>query len=315
MPDMKLFTGNATPELAQLIANRLYTNLGNIFVNRFSDGEISVQINENVRGGDIFIIQSTCYPTNDNLMELFVMVDALRRASAGRITAVIPYFGYARQDRRVRSARVPITAKLIADFLSNVGVDRVLTVDLHAEQIQGFFDVPVDNVFGSPILLEDMLSIDLVNPIVVSPDIGGVVRARAIAKLLNDTDMAIIDKRRPHYNVAQVMHVIGDVSDRDCILIDDMIDTGSTLCKAAEALKERGAKRVFAYATHPIFSGLAAKNLHDSVIDTVIVCDTIPLSKEIKSLPNVRSLTLSGMLAEAIRRISNNESISAMFEH
>ncbi|PPI88788.1 ribose-phosphate pyrophosphokinase [Candidatus Pantoea edessiphila] len=315
MPDMKLFTGNATPELAQLIANCLYTNLGDIAVSRFSDGEVSVHINENVRGGDVFIIQSTCFPTNDNVMELFVMADALRRASAGRITAVIPYFGYARQDRRVRSARVPITAKLIADFLSNIRVDRILTVDLHAEQIQGFFDIPVDNVFASPVLLEDMLSLDLINPIVVSPDIGGVVRARAIAKLLNDTDMAIIDKRRPNYNVSQVMHVIGDVSDRDCVLIDDMIDTGSTLCKAAEALKERGAKRVFAYATHPVFSGYASKNLKNSLIDKVIVCDTIPLSKEIKSLPNVRVLTLSGMLAEAIRRISNNESISAMFEH
>ncbi|MXP50984.1 ribose-phosphate pyrophosphokinase [Pantoea sp. SoEX] len=315
MSDMKLFTGNANPELAKLIANRLYTNLGNVTVGRFSDGEISVEINENVRGGDIFIIQSTCYPTNDNLMELFVMVDALRRASASRITAVIPYFGYARQDRRVRSARVPITAKLIADFLSNVGVDRILTVDLHAEQIQGFFDIPVDNVFGSPILLEDMLNMVLVNPIVVSPDIGGVIRARAIAKLLNDTDMAIIDKRRPHYNIAQVMHVIGEVADRDCVLIDDMIDTGSTLCKAAEALKERGAKRVFSYATHPVFSGIAYKNLQNSAIDKVIVCDTIPLCPKIKSLTKVRLLTLSGMLAEAIRRINNNESISAMFEH
>ena len=322
VPDMKLFAGNATPELAQRIANRLYTSLGDAAVGRFSDGEVSVQINENVRGGDIFIIQSTCAPTNDNLMELVVMVDALRRASAGRITAVIPYFGYARQDRRVRSARVPITAKVVADFLSSVGVDRVLTVDLHAEQIQGFFDVPVDNVFGSPILLEDMLQLNLDNPIVVSPDIGGVVgavggvvRARAIAKLLNDTDMAIIDKRRPRANVSQVMHIIGDVAGRDCVLVDDMIDTGGTLCKAAEALKERGAKRVFAYATHPIFSGNAANNLRNSVIDEVVVCDTIPLSDEIKSLPNVRTLTLSGMLAEAIRRISNEESISAMFEH
>ena len=307
VPDMKLFAGNATPELAQRIANRLYTSLGDAAVGRFSDGEVSVQINENVRGGDIFIIQSTCAPTNDNLMELVVMVDALRRASAGRITAVIPYFGYARQDRRVRSARVPITAKVVADFLSSVGVDRVLTVDLHAEQIQGFFDVPVDN--------EDMLQLNLDNPIVVSPDIGGVVRARAIAKLLNDTDMAIIDKRRPRANVSQVMHIIGDVAGRDCVLVDDMIDTGGTLCKAAEALKERGAKRVFAYATHPIFSGNAANNLRNSVIDEVVVCDTIPLSDEIKSLPNVRTLTLSGMLAEAIRRISNEESISAMFEH
>ncbi|AMA65083.1 Ribose-phosphate pyrophosphokinase [Candidatus Arsenophonus lipoptenae] len=315
MPDMKLFNGNAIPELAQRIANRLYTKLGDADVSRFSDGEINVQINENVRGGDVFIIQSTCAPTNDNLMELFVMVDALCRASAGRITAVIPYFGYARQDRRVRSARVPITAKVVADFFSSVGVDRVLTVDLHAEQIQGFFDVPVDNVFGSPILLEDMLSKNLENPIVVSPDIGGVVRARAIAKLLNDTDMAIIDKRRPRANISQVMHIIGDVANRDCVLIDDIIDTAGTLCKAASALKECGAKRVFAYATHPIFSGNAVSNIKDSVIDEVIVCDTIPLSIAIKRLNKVRSLTLSGMLAEAIRRISNEESISAMFEH
>lgn len=315
MPDMKLFAGNSIPKLAKFIANRLYINLGKASVGRFSDGEISVQINENVRGGDVFIIQSTCSPTNDNIMELVVMVDALRRASAGRITAVIPYFGYARQDRRVRSARVPITAKVVADFLSSIGVDRVLTVDLHAEQIQGFFDVPVDNVFGSLILLEDMLQRELKNPIVVSPDIGGVVRARAIAKLLYDTDMAIIDKRRPRANVSQIMHIIGDVANRDCILVDDMIDTGGTLCKAAEALKERGAKRVFAYATHPIFSGDASTNLKNSMIDEVVVCDTIPLSKNIESLPNVRTLTLSGMLAEAIRRISNEESISAMFEH
>ena len=312
---MKLFAGNAIPILAESIAKRLYTTLGNATVTKFSDGEISVQINENVRGSDVFIIQSTCAPTNDNLMELLVMVDALRRASAGRITGVIPYFGYARQDRRVRSARVPITAKVVADFLSSIGVDRVLTVDLHAEQIQGFFDVPVDNVFGSLILLEDMLKIDLKNPIVVSPDIGGVIRARAIAKLLNDTDMAIIDKRRPHANTSQVMNVIGDVSHRDCVLVDDMIDTGGTLCKAAEALKERGANRVFAYATHPIFSGIAEENLRLSVIDEVVVCDTIPLPKKIKSLTNVRTLTLSGMLAEAIRRISNEESISEMFQH
>ncbi|MGL4457830.1 MAG: ribose-phosphate pyrophosphokinase [Plesiomonas shigelloides] len=315
MPDMKLFAGNATPELAQRIADRLYISLGDATVSRFSDGEVCVQINENVRGGDIFVIQSTCAPTNDNLMELVVMVDALRRASAGRITAVIPYFGYARQDRRVRSARVPITAKVVADFLSNVGVDRVLTVDLHAEQIQGFFDVPVDNVFGSPVLLEDMLAKNLTSPVVVSPDIGGVVRARAIAKLLNDTDMAIIDKRRPRANVSQVMHIIGDVNGRDCILVDDMIDTGGTLCKAAEALKERGAKRVFAYATHPVFSGTAIDNIKNSMIDEVVVTDSIPLTPEFKALDKVRVLTLSGMLAEAIRRISNEESISAMFEH
>ncbi|MBS7023196.1 MAG: ribose-phosphate pyrophosphokinase [Haemophilus parainfluenzae] len=315
MPDIKLFAGNATPELAKKISERLYISLGDATVGRFSDGEIQVQINENVRGADVFIIQSTCAPTNDNLMELIVMVDALRRASAGRITAVVPYFGYARQDRRVRSARVPITAKVVADLLSTVGIDRVLTCDLHAEQIQGFFDVPVDNVFGSPVLLDDILKkTDLVNPIVVSPDIGGVVRARAVAKLLNDTEMAIIDKRRPRANVSQVMHIIGDVADRDCILVDDMIDTGGTLCKAAEALKERGAKRVFAYATHAVFSGAAAQNLASDAIDEIVVTDTVPLSPEMKALGKVRVLTLSSMLAEAIRRISNEESISAMFE-
>ncbi|XRX43231.1 MAG: ribose-phosphate pyrophosphokinase [Buchnera aphidicola (Tetraneura sorini)] len=315
MLNMKLFSGNATPNLAKKVAQQLNTSLGNAEVGRFSDGEINVQINENVRGGDIFIIQSTCAPTNDNLMELIVIIDALRRASAGRITAVIPYFGYSRQDRRVRSARVPITAKVVADFISSIGVDRILTVDLHAEQIQGFFDVPVDNVFGSLILLEDMLKIKLKQPIIVSPDIGGVIRARAIAKLLNDTDMAIIDKRRPQSNVSQVMNIIGDVEKRDCILIDDMIDTGETIFKAANALKKRGANRVLAYATHPIFSGNAVKNLKQSMIDEVIVCDTIPLPNEIKKLPNVRTLTLSSMLAEAIRRINNEESISAMFEH
>ncbi|CEN32236.1 Ribose-phosphate pyrophosphokinase [Candidatus Westeberhardia cardiocondylae] len=313
MSDIKLFSGNATPNLAKHIAKRLYTNLSNAIVGCFSDGEINVQINENVRGDDIFIIQSTCAPTNNNLMELVVMIDALRRASAGRITAVIPYFGYARQDRRVRSSRVPITAKVIADFLSNVGVDRVLTVDLHAEQIQGFFDVPVDNVFSSPILLEDMLQKNLENPIIVSPDIGGVVRARAIAKLFNDADMAIIDKRRPITNTSQIMHIIGDVIERDCILIDDMIDTGSTLCNAAQALKKHGAKRVFAYATHPIFSGNAFKNIKHSFIDEVVICDTIPLNSKIKTLSNIRILTLSGMLAESIRRINNEESISSMF--
>ncbi|TRW49460.1 ribose-phosphate pyrophosphokinase [Aliidiomarina halalkaliphila] len=315
MPDMKLFAGNATPELARKIADRLYIKLGEADVGRFSDGEISVQINENVRGSDVFIIQSTCAPTNDNLMELIVMVDALRRASAGRITAVIPYFGYARQDRRVRSARVPITAKVVADFLSSVGVDRVLTVDLHAEQIQGFFDVPVDNVFGSPVLLEHMKLQTFESPVMVSPDIGGVVRARAMAKLMNDADLAIIDKRRPKANESQVMHIIGDVSGRDCVMVDDMIDTGGTLCKAAEALKKNGAKRVFAYATHPVFSGNAVENLRNSAIDQVIVTDSIPLSEEMKSLEIVTQLSLSGMLSEALRRVSNEESISAMFEY
>jgi len=314
VPDMKVFAGNAIPELANKIASRLYIKLGDAAVGRFSDGEVSVQINENVRGSDVFIIQSTCAPTNDNLMELIVMVDALRRASAGRITAVIPYFGYARQDRRVRSARVPITAKVVADFLSSVGVDRVLTVDLHAEQIQGFFDVPVDNVFASPVLLEDMRKKSLQAPVVVSPDIGGVVRARAVAKLLNDADLAIIDKRRPKANVSQVMHIIGDVKDRDCIIVDDMIDTGGTLCKAAEALKEQGAKRVFAYATHAVFSGNAPDIISNSVIDELIITDTIPLSAAMRAIPKVRQLTLSELLAECIRRISNEESISSMFD-
>lgn len=315
MPDMKLFAGNATPELAQKVADRLYTKLGHASVGRFSDGEISVEIHDNVRGADVFIIQSTCNPCNDNLMELIVMIDALRRASSGRITAVIPYFGYARQDRRVRSARVPITAKVVADFLSNVGVDRVLTIDLHAEQIQGFFDVPVDNAFGTPILMEDMRKRKFDNPVVVSPDIGGVVRARAVAKLLNDSDLAIIDKRRPKANVAQVMHIIGDVEGRDCIIVDDMIDTGGTLAKAADALKQHGAKRVYAYATHAIFSGNAPTNLKNSVIDEIIVTDSIPLCEDMQKISKVKQLGLSKMLAEAIRRLSNEESISAMFDN
>lgn len=310
---MKLFAGNATPDLAQKIAERLFVKLGDAHVGKFSDGEINVQINENIRGADVFIIQSTCAPTNNNLMELIVMIDALRRASAGRITAVIPYFGYARQDRRVRSSRVPITAKVVADFLSTVGVDRVVTVDLHAEQIQGFFDVPVDNVFASPVLLQDMLEKKIKHPMIVSPDIGGVVRARAHAKLLNDADLAIIDKRRPKVNVAQVMNIIGDVSGRNCIIVDDMIDTGGTLCQAAAALKERGALSVYAYATHAVFSGNAATNIANSVIDEFIVTDSITLSAEVIATGRVKQLSLSTMLAEVIRRVSNEESISAMF--
>ena len=312
---MKLLTGNSNKILSKNIAKYLKTKLVNSSIRKFADGEIYVEINENIRGNSIFIIQSISSPANDNLMELIVMVDALRRASAGRITAVIPYFGYSRQDRRVRSARVPITAKVVADFLSSVGVDRVLTVDLHAEQIQGFFDVPVDNVFGSPILLEDMKEKNFDDVVVVSPDIGGVVRARAIAKLLDDTDLAIIDKRRPRANVSQVMHIIGDVEGRDCIIVDDMIDTGGTLCKAAEALKEHGARRVFAYATHPVLSGAAAENIKNSVIDEVIVTDSVPLTEELKAIDKIKVLTLADMLAETIRRVSNEESISALFEH
>ena len=314
MADMKLFAGNATPDLAKKIADRLYTRLGNATVDRFSDGEVHVQINENVRGCDIFVIQSTCAPTNDNLMELIVMIDALRRASAGRITAVIPYFGYARQDRRLRSARVPITAKVVADFLSSVGVDRVLTVDLHAEQIQGFFDVPVDNCYSSKLFVEDMKSLDLKNPCIVSPDMGGVVRARAISKLLNDADIAIIDKRRPRPNVSEVMNLIGEVKDRECIIVDDMIDTGGTLCKAAAALKERGAKTVTAYGTHAVLSGDAYKNVSESALDHLVVSDSVPARDNFKKLKSFRQLTLAPMLAEAIRRINNEESISAMFE-
>ena len=314
MADMKLFAGNATPELAKKIADRLYTRLGDATVDRFSDGEVHVQINENVRGCDVFVIQSTCAPTNDNLMELIVMIDALRRASAGRITAVIPYFGYARQDRRLRSARVPITAKVVADFLSSVGVDRVLTVDLHAEQIQGFFDVPVDNCFSSQIFVEDMLTLNLKNPCVVSPDMGGVVRARAIAKLLNNAVISIIDKRRPRPNVSEVMNLIGEVKDRDCIIVDDIIDTGGTLCKAAAALKERGAKSVTAYGTHPVLSGDAYKNVSTSALDHLVVSDSVPATEQFMKLKCFRQLTLAPMLAEAIRRINNEESISAMFE-
>lgn len=314
MADMKLFAGNATPELAGKIASRLYTRLGDATVDRFSDGEIHVQINENVRGCDIFIIQSTCAPTNDNLMELIVMIDAMRRASAGRITAVVPYFGYARQDRRLRSARVPITAKVVADCLSSVGVDRVLTVDLHAEQIQGFFDVPVDNCFSSQIFVDHMLEQNLHQPVVVSPDMGGVVRARAIAKFLNNADIAIIDKRRPGPNVSEVMHLIGEVAERDCIIVDDIIDTGGTLCKCADALKERGALHVMAYATHPVLSGRALDNLAASTINSLVVSDSIPATAQARGCAKIIYLSLAPMLAEAIRRISNEESISAMFD-
>lgn len=314
MPNMKLFAGNAVPELAQKIASKLGMRLSDATVGRFSDGEIQVQINENIRGCDVFVIQSTCAPSNDNLMELVVMIDAMRRASAGRITAVVPYFGYARQDRRVRSARVPITAKVVADMLSNVGVDRVVTVDLHAEQIQGFFDVPIDNLFGSMALIEDLRQQSLNNPVIVSPDIGGVVRARAMAKLLDDIDIAIIDKRRPRPNVSQVMHLIGEVENRDCIIIDDMIDTGGTLCKAADALKDRGATKVIAYATHPVLSGNAFENISASKIDEIVVTDSIPLTERLASTGKIRTLSLSVMLAEAIRRVSNEESISAMFD-
>jgi ribose-phosphate pyrophosphokinase len=307
-----VFTGNANPDLAKKIVDHLGIELGEASVSQFSDGEIEVELLENVRGRDVFVVQPTCAPTNDNLMELIVMVDALRRASAGRITAVVPYFGYARQDRRVRSARVPITAKVVADMMVAVGVDRVLTVDLHAEQIQGFFDVPVDNVYGSPVLLEDIEAQKFADLIVVSPDIGGVVRARAVAKQLG-VDLAIIDKRRPQAGVAEVMNIIGDVKGRTCLLVDDMVDTAGTLCNAAKALKEQGAKKVVAYCTHPVLSGRAIENLNNSVLDELVVTDSIPLNQVARDCPRIRLLTLSKMLAEAVRRLSNEESLSAMF--
>ena len=308
-----VFTGNANPELARLIVERLDLPLGEATCGQFSDGEITIEIQENVRGKDVFIIQPTCVPTNDNIMEVLLMADALRRSSAGRVTAVIPYYGYARQDRRVRSARVPISAKVVADMLQTAGVDRVLTVDLHADQIQGFFNIPMDNIYGSPILLDDIEKQNYEDLMVVSPDVGGVVRARAIAKQLNDADLAIIDKRRPQANEAQVMHIIGDVTDRTCVLVDDMVDTAGTLCKAADALKQFGAKKVVAYCTHPVLSGSALKNILNSELDELVVTDTIPLTDEAKACGKIRQLTLAGLLAESIRRVNNEESISAMF--
>ncbi|WP_339339435.1 ribose-phosphate pyrophosphokinase [uncultured Oceanicoccus sp.] len=308
-----VFTGNANPQLAEQVAAQLHLPLGEADVGQFSDGEVAVEIKENVRGADVFIIQSTCQPTNDNLMELIVMIDAMRRSSAGRITAVVPYFGYARQDRRVRSSRVPISAKVVADMMTGVGVDRVLTVDLHAEQIQGFFDVPVDNVYGSPVLLDDINKQAYSNMVVVSPDIGGVVRARAVAKQLNDCDLAIIDKRRPQANEAQVMHIIGEVEGRTCVLVDDMVDTAGTLCKAATALKDNGAAKVVAYCTHPVLSGKALDNLSGSQLDELVVTDTIPLTDAAKACGKIRTLTMATLLAESVRRVSNEESISALF--
>ena len=311
---MMVFTGNANPKLAELVAERLYMSLGDANVSKFSDGEITIELNENVRGKDVFVLQSTCQPTNDNIMELLLMIDALRRASAARITAVVPYFGYARQDRRVRSARVPISAKVVADMMVSTGVDRVLTVDLHAEQIQGFFTCPVDNVYASSILNNDIVRCDYENIIVVSPDIGGVVRARAIAKQLDDAELAIIDKRRPRANEAQVMNLIGDVEGRTCILVDDMVDTAGTLCAAAAALKARGAIKVVAYCTHAVLSGKALDTIRNSELDELVVTDTIPLSQEARDIPKIRQLTMADLLAESIRRVSNEESISALFD-
>ncbi len=307
-----LFTGNANPVLAQEIASHLGIELGKVMVGRFSDGEVTVEIRQNVRARDVFVMQPTCTPTNENLMELLIMVDALKRASARRITAVIPYFGYARQDRRPRSTRVPISAKVVANLLETVGVERVLTMDLHADQIQGFFDIPVDNIYASPVLLSDLKSKDYPNLVVISPDVGGVVRARALAKQL-DCDLAIIDKRRPTANVSEVMHVIGEIEGRNCVIMDDMIDTAGTLVKAAEVLKERGARSVYAYCTHPVFSGPAVERIKASQIDEVVVTNTIPLSDEARACHKVRQLSVAFLFAETMRRISDGESVTSLF--
>lgn len=313
MANLMLFSGDANPTLAKRVADQLHLELGNMDVGRFSDGEVTVEIHENVRGKDVFLMQSTCAPTNDNLMELLIMADAMHRASAQRVTAVVPYYGYARQDRRPRSARVAISAKVVADMISTVGIDRILTVDLHADQIQGFFNIPVDNIYGSPVLVDHILAQRYENPIVVSPDVGGVVRARAIARQIDDLDLAIIDKRRPQANETKVMNVIGDVKDKTCIMVDDIVDTAGTLCTAAEALKEEGAKAVVCYITHPVFSGPAIERISSSHIDRMVVTDTIPLSPTAQGCEKIHQLSLDRLLAESIRRVSNEESISAMF--
>ncbi len=310
---MIVLAGNSNPQLADDIVKHLHIRKVAAIIDRFSDGEIMVEIMENVRGKDVFIVQPTCAPTNDSIMELMVMIDAVRRASAQRVTAVIPYFGYARQDRRPRSARVPITAKVVAKMISNVGADRVLTIDLHADQIQGFFDCQVDNVYASPVLLGYIWRQKYPDLMVVSPDVGGVVRARALAKRLDDADLAIIDKRRPKPNEAKVMHIIGEVRDRTCIIIDDLVDTAGTLCLAGKALKEHGAKSVVACITHPVLSGKAIENIENSQLDELVVTDTIPLSKEAKNCAKIKVLSIAEMLAETMRRISNEESVSSLF--
>ncbi|MDD1642551.1 MAG: ribose-phosphate diphosphokinase [Methylococcaceae bacterium] len=310
---MMVFSGNANLALSDGIVKKLNMRLGMAAVGRFSDGEIAVEIEENVRGKDVFVIQPTCSPTNENLMELLVMIDALKRASASRITAVMPYYGYARQDRRSRSARVPISAKLVAKMIEQAGAHRVLTVDLHADQIQGFFDIPVDNVYSSPILLGDVWRQQYKNLIVVSPDVGGVVRARALAKRLDDADLAIIDKRRPKANVSEIMHIIGDVNDRTCVLIDDLVDTAGTLCHAASALKKHGAIKVVAYCTHAVLSGSAINNLKGSELDELVVTDTIPLRQDAAESGKIRQLSVAEMLAETIRRIAVGESVSSLY--
>ncbi|MCG6967304.1 MAG: ribose-phosphate diphosphokinase [Chromatiaceae bacterium] len=310
---MMVFSGNANPQLSADIASYLDIPLGKAAVGQFSDGETMVEIQENVRGRDVFVVQPTSEPTNDNLMELLVMIDALRWSSVRRITAVIPYFGYARQDRRPRSARVPITARLAAKMIGTAGADRVLTMDLHADQIQGFFDIPVDNVYASPILLGDIWRQHYPDLMVVSPDVGGVVRARALAKRLDDADLAIIDKRRPKANVAQVMNIIGDVEDRTCVLVDDLVDTAGTLCKAAAALKDAGSVKVVAYCTHAVLSGPAVTNIESSRLDELVVTSTIPLREDAAACSKIRQLSIAGLLAESIRRINNEESVSSLF--
>jgi len=309
---LMVFTGNANPRLAEDVVRHLGISVGRAKVGRFSDGEVMVEILENVRGRDVFVLQTVCAPTNDNLMELLMMVDALKRASAGRVTAAIPYLGYARQDRRPSSARVPISAKVVANMMTSAGVDRVLTMDLHSEQIQGFFDIPVDNIYSGPILLGDVWKHGFKKLVVVSPDVGGVVRARALAKRL-ESDLAIIDKRRPRPNVATVMNIIGDVEGRTCVIIDDMVDTANTLCEAAGALKERGAERVLAYCTHPVLSGKAVERIAGSALDEIVVTDTIPLRDEAKACRKIRVLSIAGLLAETMRRISNEDSVSSLF--
>ena len=310
---LRLFTGNANPQLAKDIADKLNLPLGKISVDTFSDGEICVEVMENVRGKDVFIIQPTCTPCNDNLMELLVMIDAMHRASARRVTAVVPYYGYSRQDRKPRSVRVPITAKVVANMLSSAKLDRLLTVDLHADQIQGFFDIPIDNVYASPILLGDIWQQRHKDLLVVSPDVGGVVRARALAKRLDDADLAIIDKRRPKANVSEVMNIIGDVEGKNCVLVDDLVDTAGTLCKAAAALKAHGAASVSAYCTHPVLSGAALENINASVLNELVVTDTIPLSEEAQQCSQIRQVSIANMLAETIRRIHEEESVSEMY--
>ena len=310
--NLVVFTGNANPLLAHNVVKRLNIPIGHAVVGKFSDGEVMVEILENVRGKDVFVLQSTCMPTNDNLMELLVMVDALRRASAGRITAAMPYYGYARQDRRPSSARVAISAKLVANMLAAVGVDRVLTMDLHADQIQGFFDVPVDNIYAAPVLLGDVWKHNYENLVVVSPDVGGVVRARALAKRL-ESDLAIIDKRRPRPNVSEVMNIIGEVEGRTCVIMDDIVDTANTLCRASDALKEQGATRVLAYCTHAVLSGSAVQRIAESSLDEVVVTDTIPLRSDAQGCKKIRVLSVAGLLAETILRISNEDSVSSLF--